>query len=79
MGNPRRILHDAELKRRLALRRSVFLEEPVKAGQELARAKVIFRRPGLGIGPDQYEASSLFTFRTDLPAGHMIKLSDLNS
>src|SRR5262249_13779090 len=48
MGTPRRILHEAERKRRLAIRRSVFLEAPVKAGEELQAAKVMFRRPGFG-------------------------------
>ncbi len=76
MGTPRRILFDAERKRRLGIRRSVFLEHPVKAGEELRNANVIFRRPGLGIGPDQYEKSLAARFRRDLPAGHMVCAAD---
>jgi N,N'-diacetyllegionaminate synthase len=77
MGTPRRILHDAERKRRFAIRRSVFLESPVKAGDELGKAKVVFRRPGFGLGPDQYEQSSGARFRHDLPAGHRVSAGDL--
>jgi N,N'-diacetyllegionaminate synthase len=77
MGSPRRVLHDAERKRRLGIRRSVFLEASVKSGEELGNAKVIFRRPGFGLGPDQYEQLRGARFRTDLAAGHMIGAADL--
>jgi N,N'-diacetyllegionaminate synthase len=78
MGSPRRILHQAEEKRRFAYRRSVFLDAPVKVGQLLRDAKVLFRRPGFGVAPDQYEAWPDARFRYDLPAGHMVTASDLN-
>jgi sialic acid synthase SpsE len=77
LGTPRRILHDAERKKRLGIRRSVYLEAPVKAGDRLKAAKVVFRRPGFGIGPDQYEALLETVFQRDLPAGHRVELGDL--
>ena len=77
MGTPRRIVHEVERQRRLAIRRSVFLDGPVKAGQPLSSAKVLFRRPGYGMGPDQYEASTNARFRRELPAGHMLTLADI--
>jgi N,N'-diacetyllegionaminate synthase len=77
MGSPRRILHDVELKRRLAIRRSVFLVGPVNANQRLQDAKVLFRRPGYGLAPDQYETMFDARFRRDLPAGHMVTAADL--
>jgi N,N'-diacetyllegionaminate synthase len=77
MGTPRRILHEAERKRRLGIRRSVFLDAPVKAGQRLHDSKILFRRPGFGFAPDQYEASPEARFRRDLPAGHMVTAADL--
>jgi N,N'-diacetyllegionaminate synthase len=77
MGTPRRILHDAERKRRLNIRRSVFLSSPVTAGQQLGQATVLFRRPGTGLPPDQYENCRTSRFRRDLPAGHMVTLADL--
>ncbi len=77
MGTPRRILHDAERQRRLGIRRSVFLQEAVKAGGELGNARVIFRRPGFGLGPDQYEQLRGAKFRRDLPAGHRLCAGDI--
>jgi sialic acid synthase SpsE len=66
-----------ERKRRLAIRRSVFLDGPVKATQRLHDVKVLFRRPGYGLPPDQYEALVDARFRRDLPAGHMVIAADL--
>lgn len=77
MGVPRRILHEAEHKRRLAIRRSVFLDKPGKAGDRLQDCQIIFRRPGYGLRPDEYEQARDARLRRDLPAGHMIVLSDL--
>jgi N,N'-diacetyllegionaminate synthase len=77
MGTPRRILHDAERKRRLAIRRSVFLDAPAKAGCRLHDAKVLFRRPGYGLAPDLYEMVPDARIRRDLPRGHMLTMADL--
>jgi N,N'-diacetyllegionaminate synthase len=77
MGVPRRILHDAEHKRRLAIRRSTFLDEPAKGGDRLRDCKVMFRRPGHGLRPDQYERLVDARLRRDLPAGHMVTPFDL--
>ncbi len=77
MGTPRRILHPAENVRRQSIRRSVFLDAPVSAGQKLHDAKVLFRRPGYGLGPEQYEAVPGARFRRDLPAGHNVVAADL--
>ncbi len=77
MGTPRRILHPAEHKRRLSIRRSVFLDAPVKSGDRLHDAKVLFRRPGYGLSPDQFEVLTDARFRRDLPAGHMLAATDL--
>jgi sialic acid synthase SpsE len=77
MGSPRRILHEAEQTRRLAIRRSVFLDGPVKSGDRLHDCRVIFRRPGYGLSPDRYEQLTNARLRRDLPAGHMVMPSDL--
>ena len=77
LGSPRRILHDAEKKRRMAVRRSTFLTSSVKAGEVLKDAKVEFRRPGYGLGPDEFEAHPDLKFRSDMPAGQMVTRSDL--
>jgi N,N'-diacetyllegionaminate synthase len=77
LGTPRRIVHGAERTRQVAIRRSAFLNAPVKAGQRLHDADILFRRPGFGFRPDQYATSPDARFRRDLPAGHMITSGDL--
>lgn len=78
MGKPRRILSQAELEKRQAIRRSVYLVEPVSAGQTLAQAKVEFRRPGFGLSPQEYERFQQASFQQALPAGTQLNLSQLN-
>ena len=77
MGTPRRIMHESERTRRLAIRRSAFLVAAAKSGERLHDAKVMFRRPGFGLPPDQYETLPDARFRKDCPAGHMVTIVDL--
>ena len=76
MGDSRRILHPAELEKRKAIRRSAFLKEAVTQGQSVVSAQIEFRRPGHGIGPNEFEKYMDRSFVRDLPAGHMCTLSD---
>jgi sialic acid synthase SpsE len=77
-GTSRRILHEDELKKRARVRRSAHLVASVRTGMSLREAQVDFRRPGFGVGPDVYESALDMRFRHDLPAGHVLKLSDLD-
>lgn len=77
LGQTRRILSDTEKRNRIRVRRSVYLVEPVKAGQRLADARVQFLRPGFGLAPDQYEAMLEYRFRVDLPAGMRLEAGHL--
>ena len=76
-GTSERILHETELEKRVVNRRSAFLERPVKAGDRLGSAEVVFRRPGDGICGDVYESLLDRTFRIDLPGSHKLSLEDL--
>lgn len=77
MGSPRRILHPAEREKRNAIRRSVFIAAPAKAGQKLREVKVEFRRPGFGITPDQYDKLMDYVLTTDCEAGYRLSMTDL--
>jgi len=77
IGSPRRILSDFEKEKRLNLRRSVILAEPVKAGQRLGDVKVKFKRPGFGVAPDVYETMLDMTFSKDLKESHLLSVHDL--
>ena len=77
LGQPRRLLSEAEKRSRVRVRRSVYLVEPVKAGQRLADARVQFLRPGFGLAPDLYEGMLEYHFRADLPAGMRVEADHL--
>ena len=77
LGSPRRVMHAEEIKKRQNVRRSMYLKSAVKAGTRLSEAAIDFRRPGFGIGPEMYDLLAERTFKTDLPAGHLLKLADL--
>ncbi|MDH3411605.1 MAG: N-acetylneuraminate synthase family protein [Gammaproteobacteria bacterium] len=76
LGSARRIMTEEELEKRLAVRRSIFLAEPVRAGQTIRNCRVEFRRPGYGIGPDRLSEFQDAEFKSDLPTGHMLQISD---
>ncbi|MDA8164123.1 MAG: N-acetylneuraminate synthase family protein [Desulfobacteraceae bacterium] len=78
MGQPRRVLHSAEREKRKAIRRSLFLRGPARKGQRLGDVDVEFRRPGFGIPPNRFEELQDACVNNDLPAGHMLALSDLH-
>ena len=77
MGKSRRVLHDAELKRRSNIRRSAFLASPAAMGTPLSNLSIDFRRPGHGIGPDVFETLFECVTIRDLCAGHCLRMSDL--
>lgn len=77
LGNPRRVMHEEEIRKRQANRRSIYLKAAAKAGTRLGDADVDFRRPGFGIGPEMFDALASQTLKSDLPAGHLLALSDL--
>jgi len=76
-GTDRRILHPEELKKRDAIRRSVYLKTAVQKGEKLTSDLVEFRRPGYGIGPDQFESLVGKRFRKDLLPDTILTFEDL--
>ncbi len=77
MGSPLRVLTPEEEVKRNAVRRSTFLVEAAPAGAPLGSLKVEFRRPGYGLGPDEFERRSAAKLGRDLPAGHMLTVADV--
>ena len=78
LGSPRRIMSAEQKAARRMIRRSAFLGEAAKAGTPLSELPVIFRRPGTGIEPDQFEAMGHLTLRRDLPPGSQLTLADVS-
>jgi N,N'-diacetyllegionaminate synthase len=77
LGSPRRVMHAEEVKKRQANRRSMYLKAAAKAGTPLSEVAIDFRRPGFGLGPEMFDTLAGQTLKTDLPAGHLLTLSDL--
>jgi N,N'-diacetyllegionaminate synthase len=77
LGTGKREISDEELKKRSSIRRSIFLVEPAKKGQQLSDCKIEFRRPGFGIRPDQFELVKDCSIVKNLQAGHMLNFSDI--
>ncbi|MBY0532203.1 MAG: N-acetylneuraminate synthase family protein [Xanthobacteraceae bacterium] len=77
LGGPRRIMTPEERKHRVAYRRSTFLAADAPAGTNVKDLKVDFRRPGWGMGPDEFERCADMKLRQPLPKGHMLAQSDI--
>lgn len=77
LGRHRRIMHGPEIARRQANRRSTHLAQPARAGSRLGELAVEFRRPGYGLSPADFEHLADRALKADLPAGHVLNLSDL--
>jgi N,N'-diacetyllegionaminate synthase len=73
MGGTRRILTDEEKRKRIAVRRSVYLARAVQARTALRDAEVVFKRPGHGLAPDSYERLLDYVFREPLAAGTCVE------
>lgn len=77
MGSAERIMTKEEDEKRRQVRRSVFLTEAVSRGKKLGETGVEFKRPGTGLGPDEYESMLDAVFADDLPQGRMLTKADL--
>ena len=77
LGDGKRKMSEIELKKRAENRRSLFLIEPAKKGQQIIDCKIEFKRPGFGISPDQFETIKKKKLNKDLEANHMINFNDL--
>jgi sialic acid synthase SpsE len=76
-GSPRRILHEAEVRKRDLVRRSIFVARGLAAGQAIALADLDFRRPGTGIPPDEAPRIVGRTLGVAKRPGEMLRYEDL--
>lgn len=76
LGAPRRRLPDSVVESRRNVMRSPYLVRAVKRGECLKRGDFEFRRPGHGLNGASYHTFLGAAFRRDLPAGHMLDVSD---
>lgn len=76
-GSPRRVMHDAELRKRDMVRRSIFLARDLAAGQLVTDADIDFRRPGTGIAPSEVGRVVGRTLAVAKRSGEMLHYEDL--
>jgi len=76
-GSARRIMHDAELRKRDLVRRSIFAARDLAAGQALAPSDLDYRRPGTGIPPGEAARIVGRTLAVAKRAGEMLRHEDL--
>jgi len=76
-GNPRRVMADAEIRKRDLVRRSIFLKRAVRAGEALRAEDLDYRRPGTGIAPSELDRVLGRKLAADKPAGEMLRMEDL--
>ncbi|NDF16734.1 MAG: N-acetylneuraminate synthase [Verrucomicrobia bacterium] len=77
LGNTRRKMYPEELMKRDRIRRSAHLEKGGKKGQKLKSLSVVFRRPGFGMTPNQFDQWQESTLRKNLPVGHILRPQDI--
>ncbi|MFO1525278.1 MAG: N-acetylneuraminate synthase family protein [Turneriella sp.] len=76
LGQPRRILSDAELEKRNRIRRSIFAKRDMRKGEKLTETDIEYRRPGTGLQPDKLDLILGKSIVTDVASGHMFTLLD---
>jgi N,N'-diacetyllegionaminate synthase len=76
-GSARRIMHDAEIRKRDLVRRSIFAARDLAAGQTLTLADLDFRRPGTGIPPGEAGRIVGRSLAVAKRAGEMLRYADL--
>lgn len=81
MGSPRRVMSEQEKQNRLNVRRSAYIKNLTgSSGQGLSDIEVEYRRPGDGIGPDEFERlanSGAITRYSGLPPKKKLSYSDI--
>ena len=55
------------------LRRSPYLDNPIKKNTFLRDANVTFKRPGIGLSPSEYAKIKNYKFKLNLPKSSLLK------
>ena len=77
LGNSRRILAPEEREKGNGARRSLFLKEDVKKGEQIQESFIEFARPGAGLKPSMIDSILGRRFSKDLKQGQMLDLGDI--
>jgi N-acetylneuraminate synthase len=64
---------------RLNARRSIVLARPVRSGQVLTESDLTYKRPGTGVGPQEWDRVIGMSVTRDLPDDHVLTWDDLRA
>ena len=78
-GSPRRIMQEAEIRKRDMVRRSAFIKRDMRAGERLTISDIDFRRPGLGIPPSEVGRILDKVLAMDKRSGEILSYEDLRA
>jgi len=79
LGSNRRLMTDAERKKRLDARRSAHVVGNLKAGHVLSESDIEFRRPGRGVPPDRLDEIVGRPLIVSKAGGERLEMSDLGT
>jgi len=72
LGSPRRALPQDQLEKRKAIRRSAFINKPIRKGHILTEEDIVYRRPGFGISPSEHDNLIGLHVCNDLVSGTLL-------
>ena len=72
LGSPDRHVSDAEKKSRSNMRRSIYVNGPIREGEPIRREHLQLKRPAAGLGPDQLDRVIGRVAKVDLVEGDMV-------
>lgn len=77
LGVPNPSLSPEEIKKKEHFRRSIVSTRPIAAGETITMDKVFFKRPGIGIRPNELQYVLNRIAKRDIPADELIRWEDL--
>jgi len=78
LGKTNRILSKDELNKRKSIRRSIFMKKGSKKGNKISNCQVEFRRPGYGMGPENYDKIKDFFLNKDFDEDKILDWKDID-
>lgn len=77
LGNGLKVPSAAEVRNTEGMRRSIVLGKALTAGSKITSEDIVFKRPATGIAPKRLNEVIGKQLKTDLPADHILQMSDL--
>ena len=77
LGDTRRIVSKAEEEKKKNFRRSIVIKKDLRKGDILRETDILFKRPGVGIRPDEYKYVIDRVLKRNLSSDELLHWDDL--